>query len=105
MAEWKDVLIAAMPVLQVVIGLAQRRETSKVKKQVRETAEQVQQTKGNTEAIHSLVNGQSTNQLEKSARFARRIADLTKDPNDVRAAELEEQMYLEKRAAQQRSEG
>lgn len=94
--DWKDLLLAANPILLAVVAYMQSKKTSEVKREVRET-------KGNTEAIHTLVNGQSTAKDGEIAQYARRIAELTGRADDVRTAEIKEQAYLDKQAAQQRS--
>jgi len=50
--------------------------------------------------IHTLVNSNMGVQLEISAVFARRIAVMTKDPEDLRAADLAE-TYLREHQAKQ----
>lgn len=94
--DWKDLLLAANPILLAVVAYLQSKKTSEVKREVRET-------KGNTEAIHTLVNGQSTAQIGEIALLARKVAELTGNLDDIKTAEVKEQAYLDKQAAQQRT--
>jgi len=63
---------------------------------VAETARQSEKLDGIAEvgrAVHTLVNSSMSNQLKVSMIALRRVAHMTRDPEDMAAAELAEQAY------------
>lgn len=68
------------------------------------TEESLEELKKTGDSTHVLVNSQMSWQLKISAVALRRIADLTKDPEDDAAAELAEKALLEHDAKQKKAD-
>jgi Xaa-Pro aminopeptidase len=64
------------------------------------TTDTLRQIKTTGEITHQLVNGSLTAQMKLTAVALRRVADVTKDPDDVTAADLAEKAMAEHIAKQ-----
>jgi hypothetical protein len=87
-------------ILQYLSGRRQEAITTELKMKTESNSEKLNAVTETNEKIHTLVNSNMGVQLEISAVFARRIAIMTKDPEDLRAADLAERYLAEHQAKQ-----
>jgi hypothetical protein len=82
---------AAVEADEVKVALAASTEAGDAK--LDNLAKVAAETQKTTENVHTLVNSAMSNQLKIAAVALRRVAELTKHPDDVAAADLAEQSY------------
>jgi hypothetical protein len=105
---WQAVIAA---VVTCVLAYMNQRTKSAVATTAKDAAAKVDEVKttlettttntdGKLNTIHTLVNGAMTDQMRLLAVALKRAADMSGDPEDIKAAELAEESYRRHRARQ-----